>query len=110
MTWRQGRRSEFRKSPASSEATVASTGRKRNDAKQLAYSVNEVQKNVKTCCPEMREGAGGRRKSITFGGRISAEMLGFATQVEGQVSNLIEKVAETTVALRTISRPEQHDH
>lgn len=69
--------------------------------KQLAYSVNEVQKNVKTLLSEMQE----ERRQASEVDRIRQDefqqkSLGFVTQVEGQVSNLIEKVAETTVALK----------
>jgi hypothetical protein len=69
--------------------------------KQLAYSVNEVQKNVKTLLAEMQEE---RRQTSELDRNRQDEFqqksLGFVTQVESQVSGLIEKVAETTAALK----------
>lgn len=69
--------------------------------KQLAYSVNEVQKSVKTLLSDMQEE---RRQASevdrTRQDEFQQKSLGFVTQVEGQVSNLIEKVAETTAALK----------
>jgi hypothetical protein len=69
--------------------------------KQLAYSVNEVQKNVKQLLAEMQEE---RRQTSELDRKRQDEFqdksLGFVTQVEGQVSGLIEKVAETTAALK----------
>ncbi len=69
--------------------------------KQLAYSVNEVQRNVKTLLSDMQEE---RRQSSEIHRNRQDEFqqksLGFVAQIEGQVSNLIEKVAETTVALK----------
>lgn len=69
--------------------------------KQLAYSVHEVQKNVKTLLSDMQDE---RRQASEIDRNRQDEFqqksLGLVTQVEGQVSNLIEKVAETTVALK----------
>lgn len=69
--------------------------------KQLAYSINEVQKNVKHLLAEMQEE---RRQTSELDRNRQDEFqqksLGFVTQVESQVSGLIEKVAETTVALK----------
>lgn len=69
--------------------------------KQLAYSVNEVQKNVKSLLAEMQEE---RRQTSELDRNRQDEFqqksLGFVTQVESQVSGLIEKVAETTAALK----------
>lgn len=69
--------------------------------KQLAYSVNEVQKNVKALLSDMQEE---RRQASEIDRNRQDEFqqksLGFVAQVEGQVSNLIEKVAETTIALK----------
>lgn len=69
--------------------------------KQLAYSVNEVQKNVKHLLTEMQEE---RRQTSELDRNRQDEFqqksLGFVTQVESQVSGLIEKVAETTAALK----------
>jgi len=69
--------------------------------KQLAYSVNEVQKNVKQLLAEMQEE---RRQTSELDRKRQDEFQGksleFVTQVEGQVSGLIEKVAETTAALK----------
>lgn len=69
--------------------------------KQLAYSVHEVQKNVKTLLSDMQDER--RQASEVDRNRqdeFQQKSLGLVTQVEGQVSNLIEKVAETTVALK----------
>jgi hypothetical protein len=69
--------------------------------KQLTYSVNEVQKNVKHLLAEMQEE---RRQTSELDRNRQDEFqqksLGFVTQVESQVSGLIEKVAETTAALK----------
>ncbi|MBK8762402.1 MAG: anti-phage defense ZorAB system ZorA [Sulfuritalea sp.] len=69
--------------------------------KQLAYSVNEVQKNVKLLLSDMQEE---RRQASELDRSRQEEFqrnsLGFVTQVESQVSGLIEKVAETTAALK----------
>ena len=69
--------------------------------RQLAYSVNEVQKNVKTLISEMQDER--RVTSEVERARqdeFQQKSLGFVTQVEGQVGGLIERVAETTTALK----------
>lgn len=69
--------------------------------KQLAYSVNEVQRNVKSLLSDMQEER--RQASELDRGRqeeFQEKSLGFVTQVESQVSGLIERVAETTAALK----------
>lgn len=69
--------------------------------KQLAYSVNEVQRNVKSLLSDMQEER--RQASEIDRGRqeeFQEKSLGFVTQVESQVSGLIERVAETTAALK----------
>lgn len=69
--------------------------------KQLAYSVNEVQRNVKTLLSDIQDE---RRQASEIDrsrqDEFQQKSLGLVTQVEDQVSNLIEKVAETTVALK----------